>query len=145
MAKAIERRMENFGVSWESQYGYVQASQYGDTIYLSGQLSHRGEELFAPAPVDSSGLVTDFSNMGAQMRQSYINAAELLRRFDASLDNVVEEVIYVLDMDAAFAIAGPVRKEAYGREDPQVASTMLGTTRLAFPQQLVEIKFVARL
>jgi enamine deaminase RidA (YjgF/YER057c/UK114 family) len=83
--------------------------------------------------------------MGAQMRQSYINAAELLRRFDASLDNVIEEVIYVLDMDAAFAIAGPVRKEAYGREDPQVASTIIGTTRLGFPQQLVEIKFVARL
>jgi enamine deaminase RidA (YjgF/YER057c/UK114 family) len=145
MANAVERRLENFGVSWESQYGYVQASQYGDTIYLSGQLSHRGEELFAPAPVDSSGLVTDFSNMGAQMRQSYINAAELLRRFDASLDNVIEEVIYVLDMDAAFAIAGPVRKEAYGREDPQVASTIIGTTRLGFPQQLVEIKFVARL
>jgi enamine deaminase RidA (YjgF/YER057c/UK114 family) len=145
MARAIERRRENFGVSWESQYGYVQASQYGDTIYLSGQLSHKGEELFAPAPVDSSGLVTDFSNIGPQMRQAYINAAELLRRFDASLDNVIEEVIYVLDMDAAYAIAGPVRKEAYAREDPQVASTILVTPRLSFPPQLVEIKFVARL
>ena len=30
------------------------------------------------------------------------------------------------------------------REDPQVASTMLGTTRLAFPEQLVEITFIAR-
>ena len=145
MAKPIERKVENFGVSWESEYGYVQASQYGDTIYLSGQLSHKGDELFAPAPVDSSGLVTDFSNMGAQMRQTYVNAAELLRRFGASLDNVIEEVIYVLDMDAAYAVAGPVRKEAYGREDPQVASTILGTTRLSFPQQLVEIKFVGRL
>jgi enamine deaminase RidA (YjgF/YER057c/UK114 family) len=145
MAKAIERRVENFGVSWESQYGYVQARQYGDTIYLSGQLSHKGDELFAPAPVDSSSLVTDFSKMGAQMRQTYVNAAELLRRFGASLDNVVEEVIYVLDMDAAYAIAGPVRKEAYGREDPQVTSTILVTPRLSFPPQLVEITFVARL
>ena len=145
MAKVTERRVENFGVPWESQYGYVQASQYGDTIYLSGQLSHRGEELFAPAPVDSSGLVTDFSNTGAQMRQTYVNAAELLRRFGASLDNVIEEVIYVLDMDAAYAVAGPVRKEAYGREDPQVTSTILVTPRLSFSPQLVEITFVARM
>ena len=145
MAKATERKVENFGVSWESEYGYVQASQYGDTIYLSGQLSHKGDELFAPAPVDSSGLVTDFSNMGAQMRQTYVNAAELLRRFGASLDNVIEEVIYVLDMDAAYAVAGPVRKEAYGREDPQVTSTILVTPRRSFSPQLVEITFVARL
>lgn len=40
----------------------------------------------------------------------------------------VEEVIHVLDVDAAFQVAGPVRKAAYGREDPQVASTLIGTT-----------------
>lgn len=33
---------------------------------------------------------------------------------------------------------------AYGRPDPQVASTLVGTTGLAFPEQLVEIKFIAR-
>jgi enamine deaminase RidA (YjgF/YER057c/UK114 family) len=58
---------------------------------------------------------------------------------------VVEEVVYVLDVDAAMAVAGEVRKAAYRREDPQVASTILGVTRLAFPEQLVEIKFVAKL
>jgi enamine deaminase RidA (YjgF/YER057c/UK114 family) len=83
--------------------------------------------------------------MGEQMRQTYVNAEKLLRRFGASLDDVVEEVIYVLDVDAAFKVAGPVRKAAYGRQDPQVASTLVGTTRLAFPEQLVEIKLVARI
>ncbi|WP_031465658.1 RidA family protein [Sciscionella sediminilitoris] len=145
MTDAIERRMENFGVPWESAYGYAQAVRIGDTVYLSGQLSHDGAELVAPAPVDSSGVITDFSNMGAQLRQSYHNATELLGRFGATLDNVVEEVIYVLDMAAAFEVAGPVRKQAYGRDVPPVASTILGTTRLVFPEQLVEIKFVARL
>ncbi|WP_394617991.1 hypothetical protein JNUCC0626_02490 [Lentzea sp. JNUCC 0626] len=57
---------------------------------------------------------------------------------------MVEEVLYVLDIPAAFAAAGKVRKEAYGRPDPQVASTLVGTTGLAFPEQLVEIKFIAR-
>jgi hypothetical protein len=56
---------------------------------------------------------------------------------------VVEEVIYVTDFDAAFAVAGNVRKAAYGTGRPICASTILGTTRFAFPQQLVEISFTA--
>ncbi|MEU0096649.1 Rid family hydrolase [Kribbella sp. NPDC006257] len=139
-----ERRVENFGVPWESAYGYVQAVQHGDTIYVSGQLANKGSELLAPAPVDAAGVVTDFAAMADQMRQTYANTAEVLARFGASLDDVVEEVLYVLDIDAAFAAAGPVRKDAYGREDPQVASTLVGVTRLAFPEQLIEIKFVAK-
>ncbi|WHT16707.1 Rid family hydrolase [Crossiella sp. CA-258035] len=116
---------------WEIDYGYVQAVRHGDTIHLSGQLAHRGSE-------PPSG------DMGEQMRQTYANAEELLRRFGSSLADVVEEVLYVLDIPAAMAVAGPVRKAAYGREDPQVASTILGTTGLAFPEQLIEIKFLAR-
>ncbi|RCV50137.1 RidA family protein [Marinitenerispora sediminis] len=137
-------QVEKFGVSWEGVYGYVQAIRRGDTIYLSGQLAHDGERLVAPAPVDAEGRVTDFGNMGEQMRQTYANAAELLKRFGASLDDVVEETVYTLDIDAAFAAAGPVRKEAYGRPDPQVTSTLLAVSRLAFPEQLVEVSFTAR-
>src|SRR5262245_59767052 len=64
--------------------------------------------------------------------------------FGATLDNVVEEVLYVTDMDIAFAVAGPVRKEAYGAKRPEVASTILVTPRLALPTQLIEIKFIAK-
>ncbi|HUP00206.1 MAG TPA: Rid family hydrolase [Gemmatimonadota bacterium] len=78
------------------------------------------------------------------MRQTYANAQTILGKFDATLDDVVEEVLYVTDMDAAFAAAGPVRKEAYGSERPDVASTILVTPRLALPPQLIEIKFIAR-
>ena len=99
----------------------------------------------APAPLDASGHVTDFGNMGAQIRQAYVNAATLLARFGATLDDVVEEVMFVLDLDTAFAAAPAIRREAYGRELPQVANTLLVTPRLAFREQLVEIKFVARL
>ncbi|MFE0687388.1 Rid family hydrolase [Streptomyces xiamenensis] len=139
------RRTEIHHVPWEESYGYVQAVQHGDTIYLSGQVAHDGPELVAPAPVDAAGKVTDVSNTGAQLRQCYTNAARLLERFGASLDDVVDEVIYAVDVPAADAAAGPVRKEAYGRPDPQVASTMIGTPRLAFPELLVELKLTARL
>jgi hypothetical protein len=51
--------------------------------------------------------------------------------------------VYVTDMDAAFAVAGQVRKAAYGTDEPACASTIAAITRLAFPQQLVEISFTA--
>lgn len=144
MSNANANKVESFGVPWEESYGYAQAVKRGDTIYLSGQVAHNGAEFVAPAPVGDDGLVTDFTNMGEQLRQCYANAAELLGRFGASLDDVVDEVLYVLDADAGNAAAGPVRKEAYGRPDPQVASTMIGTPRLAFPELLAEVKFIAR-
>jgi len=79
------------------------------------------------------------------MRQTYANAKKILSEFGATLDNVVEEVLYVTDMDKAMGVAGPVRKEAYGSEKPEVASTIVVTPRLAFPTQLIEIKFIAKL
>ena len=135
---------ERFGVPWEDAYGYVQAVRREDTIYVAGQFAHDGEEMIAPAPLDDRGQVTSYSNMAEQMRQTYVNAAKLLERFGAALPDVVEEVLYVLDMDSAFQAAGPVRKAAYGQELPQVASTILATPRLALPTQLVEIKFVVK-
>jgi enamine deaminase RidA (YjgF/YER057c/UK114 family) len=138
------RKTESHGVPWETDFGYVQAVQHGDTIYISGQVSHDGPDFVAPAPVDAAGRVTDTSNTARQMRQCYANAALLLGRLGSSLDDVVDEVLYVVDADAGNAVAGAVRKEAYGREDPQVASTLIGTPRLAYPELLVEIKLVAR-
>jgi enamine deaminase RidA (YjgF/YER057c/UK114 family) len=143
-AQSLSKRAENFGMPWESAYGYDQAVQVGNVVYLSGQLSHdEAGRLVGPAPVDSSGRILDAANMELQMRTTYANAARLLQRFGATLDNVVEETLYVLDFGAAFAVAGKVRKAAYGTERPGCASTIVGTTRLAFPEQLIEISFTA--
>jgi enamine deaminase RidA (YjgF/YER057c/UK114 family) len=142
MAKDLEKQLEYFGVPWEEAYGYAQAVRIGNTIYVSGQLSHDDDgKLVGPAPVGASGRVTDTSNMELQMRTTYANAAKLLARFGATLDHVVQETIYVTDVDAAFAVAGLARKAAYGKEKPECASTLAGVTRLAFPEQLVEISF----
>lgn len=140
----IQKKVVNFGVAWEGLYGYVQGLQVNDTIYLSGQLSHdRNGALVAPASLDSAGKPSDFTQMEEQMRQTYRNAVELLAEFGATLDDVVEETLYVLDVDAAFAAAGKVRKEMYGSEQPQCASNLIGVSRLAFPAQLVEVTFRA--
>ena len=143
---ALRKEVKGFGMPWEDQYGYAQAVKVDDTIYVSGQLSHDEEgNVVGAAPLDDNGKISDHSNMETQMRQTYVNAKKILSEFGATMDNVVEEVVYVTDMDKAMEVAGAVRKEAYGSEKPQVASTIFVTPRLAFPTQLIEIKFTAKL
>jgi enamine deaminase RidA (YjgF/YER057c/UK114 family) len=74
-----------FGVPWEDAYGYAQAIKVGDTIYVSGQLSHDDKgTMIAPAALDESGKPAEFSTMEEQMRVTYANAAKLLARFGAT-------------------------------------------------------------
>ena len=138
------RELAYFGMPWEDAYGYAQAVKVGGVIYVSGQLSHdEVGNLVGPATIDATGRIVDSSNMALQMRTAYENARRLLAKFGATLDDIVEEVIYVTDFEAAFAVAGQVRKAEFGTERPLCASTIVGVTRLAFPQQLVEISFTA--
>jgi enamine deaminase RidA (YjgF/YER057c/UK114 family) len=139
------KEVANLGMPWEEQYGYAQAVKVGDTIYVSGQLSHDDQgAMVAPAPLDQAGRIADHGNMGAQMTQSYANIKKVLASYGATMDDIVEEVVFVTDMDAAFAVAGTVRKAAYGGP-PVVASTILVTPRLAFADQLIEIKVIAKI
>jgi enamine deaminase RidA (YjgF/YER057c/UK114 family) len=129
---ALLKDVKGFGLPWEESYGFAQAVKVGDTIYVSGQLG-----------LDDQGNMI-YSNMETQMRQTYANAKKILSQFGATLENVVEEVLYVTDMETAFAAAGPVRKEAYASKTPAVASTIIVTPRLSLPTQLIEIKFIAK-
>jgi len=143
---SITKEAKGFGMPWEDDYGYAQALKVGSTIYVSGQIGHDDEgNLVGPAPVDDDGNILDHSNMEVQMRQAYKNAQKILSHYGATLDNVVEEVLYVTNMDEAFAVAGSVRKKVYGSEKPEVSSTLLVIPRLAFPSQLIEIKFIAQI
>lgn len=136
------RQVAHFGVPWEKVYGYAQAVRVGNTIRLAGQLSHDESGNFIGAPEPGTG-VTNTTTMELQMRTTYENAAKLLAQFGAGVQDVVEEVLYVTDMEAAFAVAGPVRKAAYGTESPLCVSTIVQIARLALPQQLIEISFTA--
>jgi enamine deaminase RidA (YjgF/YER057c/UK114 family) len=145
LSMTLSKDVKGFGMPWEDTYGYAQAVKVDDTIYVSGQLSHDEQgKMVGAAPLDDSGSIRDHSNMETQMRQTYVNAKKILSQFGATLDNVVEEVLYVTDMNTAFAVAGPVRQEMYGSKKLAVASTILETPRLALPTQLIEIKFIAK-
>ena len=134
------------GVPWEEAYGYPQAIRSGSSIYVSGQLSHDSAgQIVGPAELSGDGRPKDFSMMELQMRTTYANAEKVLSQLGATLDNVVEETVFVLDMEAAFAVAGNVRRQAYGKAMPECASNIIGVSRLAFPTQLIEIAFRAEL
>ncbi len=124
------KEARGLGMPWETEYGYAQAVKAGDTLWLSGQLGH-----------DDQGVLAE--GMEAQMRLTYANVNKLLAAYGMTMDDVVEEVVYVLDTQAAFLARKTLGREVY--PDPmQVASTLIGVMGLALPGQLVEIKVVAR-
>jgi enamine deaminase RidA (YjgF/YER057c/UK114 family) len=66
--------------------------------------------------------------MEEQIRQTYRNAVALLAEFGTTLDDVVEEALYVLDVDSAFTAGAKVRKDVYGTATP---CALLGATPIS--------------
>jgi 2-iminobutanoate/2-iminopropanoate deaminase len=117
---------------WEKEYGYAQAIKVGDTIYVSGQVSH-----------DETGKIVGPGDMESQMRQAYTNIKKILTQYGATIDNIVDEILFVTDMDSAFAAAVKCRKDIFSGS-PSVASTIVQIQRLAFPELMIEIRCVAK-
>jgi enamine deaminase RidA (YjgF/YER057c/UK114 family) len=141
---SLDKQVAALGMTWETAYGYAQAVRVKNAVYVSGQLSHDDAgSLVGVAASDDVSAASLEACMKLQMRTAYANAAKVLAQVGAGLRHVVEEVLYVTDMDAAFAVAGPVRKAAYNSGRPECASTIVQVERLAFPEQLVEIRLTA--
>lgn len=126
----INKESKNFGMPWEQEFAYSQAVKVGDTLYLSGQISH-----------DENGDIVGIGDMEVQMRRCYVNIETLLAQYGATMVNVVDEVMFVTDMEAALA-AAPCRKEIF--PGAAVALTAVQVGKLAFPELLIEIKCVAK-
>ena len=129
----IEKQTATLGMPWEKEFGYAQAVKTGDTIYLAGQVSH-----------DDAGNIVGVGDMEAQIRAAYANVAKVLAQYDATMENVVDEFVFVTDMDAAFGAMLKIRPEVYPGA-PAVANTLIQIPRLAFPELMVEIRCVAKL
>ena len=129
----MERRIIN-PWTWQEQLGYVQANEVSGTqrtLFLAGQAS-----------VDEEGRPVHPEDMGAQLTQSIDNLETVFREAGAELSDVVRLNIYTTDVDRFF--------EAYGATAGRLAeagcrpaSTLLGVTRLAYPEMLVEIEATA--
>ncbi len=123
----IDKELALFGVPSEGErYGFAQAVKIGGTVYLSGQTASGDEPM---------------GDMEAQMRSAYAKVALVLEQFGATLDNVVDEILFVADYMGAAMVAGKVRHEVYGGT-PKVASTLIPVAPFA-GEMLIEIKCVA--
>ncbi len=128
----INKETKSLGMPWEKEYGYSQAVKVGDTIYLSGQVSH-----------DDKGNVLGEGDMEVQMRAAYANVVKVLAQYGVTMDNVVDEILFVTDIDAAFAARVKMKQEVFSGS-PVLASTIVQIQRLAFPQLMVEIRCIAK-
>jgi 2-iminobutanoate/2-iminopropanoate deaminase len=128
----INKETKSLDMPWEKEYGYVQAVKVGDTIYVSGQVSH-----------DDRGNIVGLRDMEAQMRQVYTNIQKVLAQYGATMENIVDETLFVTDMDTAFAAAVKCRLEVFSGT-PVVASTIVQIQRLAFPELMIEIKCIVK-
>ena len=112
----------------------AQAVQVADVIYLSGQVG-----------VDEQGKAPD--SLVAQTTLAYQHVKAVLAEFGATLDNVVEETVFVTDMSQTMAQVQEVfaaRAAAYGGR-PDVAQTLVAVSALVDPAFKIEIKCTAHL
>ncbi len=128
----INKEAKSLSMPWEKEYGYSQAVKVGDTIYLAGQVSH-----------DDEGNVLGEGDMEVQMRAAYHNVEKVLAQYGASMENVIDEILFVTDMDAAFGARVKMKQEVLSGS-PVLASTVVQIQRLAFPQLMIEIRCVAK-
>ena len=93
---------------------------------------------------DDKGSIVGRGDMDAQMRQAYANIQKLLAQYGATLKNVVDEILFVTDMDAAFAAAVKRRQDIFSGT-PVIAITIVQIQRLAFPEFMIEIRCIAKI
>jgi enamine deaminase RidA (YjgF/YER057c/UK114 family) len=126
------KETKSMGISWENEFGLVQGAKTGGFVFLSGQLS-----------LDEKGIVVGKGSMDAQMRQAYANVANVLQQFNLTMNDVLEETIYVTDMSLALSVGPKIRRGVY-TEHPAVASTLVEVQRLVVDDALVGIRIVAK-
>lgn len=126
MAKEIFEAFEG----QQEMFGFSQATKVGDTIYVAGTVGI-GKGMHIP------------ESMAGQMQLAYRNVADTLAHFGARMSDVVEQRVYVTNIDEASA-ALEVRKAAYGGTDLP-ASSMVEVSKLALPQLKFEVAVTARL
>jgi enamine deaminase RidA (YjgF/YER057c/UK114 family) len=129
----MERRIIN-PWTWQDRFGYVQANEVSGVqrrLICAGQTSS-----------DADGKPVFVEDMAGQINQAIDNLETVLREAGFSLSDVVRLNYYTTDVDLFFASArGAGRRLAAANCRP--ASTLLGVTRLASPEFMIEIEATA--
>lgn len=115
----------------EKQFGFAALVKTGELLHLSGVLAV-DEQLNVVAPGDMPG----------QIERIYDVIEATLALVRADLSSVVNETVFVTDMQA-FAAAAAVRSKRYSKCAPP-ASTAVQVAGLFFPGCVIEIQVVAQ-
>ncbi|MED7929581.1 RidA family protein [Nonomuraea sp. LP-02] len=119
---------------WSLGLGYNQGevvSGHTRTLYCSGQTAMSGE-----------GKPQHADDMGAQLALSLDNLEAVLGEADMSLANLIRLTVYTTDVDRLFEHYG-VLASRLGGAGVAPPTTMLGVTRLAIPDLMVELEGTA--
>ena len=129
----MERKIIN-PWTWQDELGFVQANEFsGVQRYLvcSGQTA-----------VDADGSPEAAGDMAQQITKSLDNLETVLKQAGFSLSDVVRLNYYTTDVDA-YIEAAHVAGQRLAESGCRAASTLLGVSRLAFPQLVIEIEATA--
>ena len=111
---------------------FSQGVQVGNTLHMAGQVG-----------TDASGKAPD--SLVEQMKNAYQHVESVLKEFDCTMDNVVEETWFVTDMHECMTQVQDLfaaRQAIYGKP-PEVAQTLVQVLALVDPSFKIEIKCVA--
>ena len=117
---------------WSKSFGFSQAveTRGAETLlFCSGQTA-----------IGSDGAPPTTRDVGEQFRLALTNLGTVLETAGLGFSDIVKVTIYTTEVDELLAVYGPIRAE-FGTGLP--ASTLLGVTRLAFPELKVEIEATA--
>jgi enamine deaminase RidA (YjgF/YER057c/UK114 family) len=129
----MERRIIN-PWTWQDNLGFVQANELTGAqrvLLCAGQTA-----------MDDDGKPAHIGDMAGQIGMALDNLETVLKQAGLDLSNVVRLNYYTVDVDAFFA-ASHVLMERLAAANCRPASTLLGISRLAFPELLVEIEATA--
>jgi enamine deaminase RidA (YjgF/YER057c/UK114 family) len=118
--------------SWSLQVGYNQAeavSGHTTHLYCAGQTA-----------VDADGKPQFAGDLSGQLGLAIDNLQAVLDGAGMTLANVVRLNIFTTDVDAFLAQLGVLNARLQGATPP---GTLIGVTRLAYPELMVEIEATA--
>jgi enamine deaminase RidA (YjgF/YER057c/UK114 family) len=120
--------------TWQDTFGYVQANEVTGVervLVCAGQTS-----------VDENGAPQHPGDMERQLGLALDNLETVLREAGMDLSHVVRLNYYTTDVDAFFQASEAIGPRL-GAAGCRAAGTLLGVTRLAFPELMVEVEATA--
>ena len=118
---------------WSKQFGFSQAVDLRNPerlLLCSGQTA-----------IEADGSPPSSEDIGDQVRAAFRNLGEVLAAAGYSAADVVRINYYTTDVDALLPVLHSGAHEFFGDNLP--ASTLLGVSRLAYPQLKIEIEAIA--